>query len=46
MSLKEEKGTVSFDPGLTDPEQLRAAIEDMGFDASLQGTARLRGGLF
>lgn len=37
VSLKEEKGTVTFDPGLTEPEQLRAAIEDMGFDASLEG---------
>lgn len=37
VSLKEEKGTVTFDPSLTAPEQLRAAIEDMGFDASLEG---------
>lgn len=37
VSLKEEKGTVTFDPSLTEPEQLRAAIEDMGFDASLDG---------
>uniref|UniRef100_A0A3Q0T8L0 HMA domain-containing protein n=1 Tax=Amphilophus citrinellus TaxID=61819 RepID=A0A3Q0T8L0_AMPCI len=37
VSLKEEKGTITFDPSLTEPEQLRAAIEDMGFDASLQG---------
>lgn len=37
VSLKEEKGTVTFDPSLTEPEQLRAAIEDMGFDASLEG---------
>ncbi|XP_061572171.1 copper-transporting ATPase 2 isoform X2 [Cololabis saira] len=36
VSLKEEKGTISFDPSLTEPEQLRAAIEDMGFDASLK----------
>ncbi|XP_029307173.1 LOW QUALITY PROTEIN: copper-transporting ATPase 2 [Cottoperca gobio] len=35
VSLKEEKGTITFDPSLTEPEQLRAAIEDMGFDASL-----------
>uniref|UniRef100_A0A4W6DGV8 Copper-transporting ATPase 2 n=1 Tax=Lates calcarifer TaxID=8187 RepID=A0A4W6DGV8_LATCA len=36
VSLKDEKGTITFDPCLTEPEQLRAAIEDMGFDASLQ----------
>uniref|UniRef100_A0A8C7L4Y3 Copper-transporting ATPase 2 n=1 Tax=Oncorhynchus kisutch TaxID=8019 RepID=A0A8C7L4Y3_ONCKI len=35
VSLKEERGTVTFDPSLTQPEELRAAIEDMGFDASL-----------
>uniref|UniRef100_A0A674E115 Copper-transporting ATPase 2 n=1 Tax=Salmo trutta TaxID=8032 RepID=A0A674E115_SALTR len=37
VSLKEEQGTVTFDPSLTQPEELRAAIEDMGFDASLIG---------
>uniref|UniRef100_A0A3Q1ILX0 Copper-transporting ATPase 2 n=1 Tax=Anabas testudineus TaxID=64144 RepID=A0A3Q1ILX0_ANATE len=37
VSLKEEKGTITFDPSLTDPERLRIAIEDMGFDASLEG---------
>uniref|UniRef100_A0A8C4IX70 Copper-transporting ATPase 2 n=1 Tax=Dicentrarchus labrax TaxID=13489 RepID=A0A8C4IX70_DICLA len=37
VSLKEEKGTITFDPSLTEPEKLRAAIEDMGFDASLEG---------
>ncbi|XP_042261040.1 copper-transporting ATPase 2 isoform X1 [Thunnus maccoyii] len=36
VSLKEEKGTITFDLSLTEPEQLRAAIEDMGFEASLQ----------
>uniref|UniRef100_A0A7N5ZZY5 Copper-transporting ATPase 2 n=1 Tax=Anabas testudineus TaxID=64144 RepID=A0A7N5ZZY5_ANATE len=36
VSLKEEKGTITFDPSLTDPERLRIAIEDMGFDASLE----------
>ncbi|KAM6894091.1 copper-transporting ATPase 2 [Xenentodon cancila] len=36
VSLTEERATISFDPRLTDPERLRAAIEDMGFDASLQ----------
>ncbi|KAM9835999.1 copper-transporting ATPase 2 [Aulostomus maculatus] len=34
-SLKEEKGTITFDPRLTEPEQLRAAVEEMGFEASL-----------
>lgn len=37
VSLKEEKGTITFDPSLTDPEQLRMAVEDMGFDASIEG---------
>ncbi len=37
VSLKEEKGTITFDPSLTEPEKLRAAIEEMGFDASLEG---------
>lgn len=37
VSLEAEKGTITFDPYLTEPEQLRAAIEDMGFDASLKG---------
>ncbi|XP_034461821.1 copper-transporting ATPase 2 [Hippoglossus hippoglossus] len=36
VSLEDEKGTITFDPCLTAPEQLRAAVEDMGFDASLQ----------
>ncbi|XP_061685867.1 copper-transporting ATPase 2 isoform X1 [Syngnathoides biaculeatus] len=36
VSLKDQKGTITFDPGLTGPEQLRVAIEDVGFDASLQ----------
>uniref|UniRef100_A0A8C2WYT4 Copper-transporting ATPase 2 n=1 Tax=Cyclopterus lumpus TaxID=8103 RepID=A0A8C2WYT4_CYCLU len=37
VSLRERKGTVTFNPSLTAPQQLRAAIEDMGFDASLEG---------
>ncbi|XP_014847087.1 PREDICTED: copper-transporting ATPase 2 [Poecilia mexicana] len=36
LSLKEGKGTIHWDPSLTDPEQVRAAIEEMGFDASLE----------
>ncbi|KAM4601643.1 copper-transporting ATPase 2 isoform 2-T2 [Polymixia lowei] len=39
VSLEEEKGTITFDPTLTQPEQLRAAIEDMGFSASLEDPA-------
>ncbi|XP_077581919.1 copper-transporting ATPase 2 isoform X2 [Stigmatopora nigra] len=35
VSLEDEKGTITFDPGLTGPEQLSLAIEDMGFVASL-----------
>lgn len=37
VSLKDKKGKITFDPGLTGPEQLRLAIEEMGFGASLQG---------
>uniref|UniRef100_A0A8D0AWJ5 Copper-transporting ATPase 2 n=1 Tax=Sander lucioperca TaxID=283035 RepID=A0A8D0AWJ5_SANLU len=44
VSLKEEKGTITFDPSLTEPEQLRAAIEDMGFDASLEGRQKFSNG--
>ncbi|XP_047210714.1 copper-transporting ATPase 2 isoform X2 [Girardinichthys multiradiatus] len=36
VSLKEKRGTISFDPSLTDPEYVRAAIEEMGFDATLK----------
>ncbi|XP_053721853.1 copper-transporting ATPase 2 isoform X2 [Synchiropus splendidus] len=36
VSLKEGKGSVTFDPSVTEKETLRAAVEDMGFDASLQ----------
>ncbi|XP_061745377.1 copper-transporting ATPase 2 isoform X2 [Nerophis ophidion] len=36
VSLEDGKGTITFDPELTDPEQLRVAIEDMGFEASLE----------
>lgn len=35
VSLKEEKGMVSFNPTLTSAEELRASIEDMGFEAKL-----------
>ncbi|XP_030636950.1 copper-transporting ATPase 2 isoform X2 [Chanos chanos] len=36
VSLKEEKGTVTYNPSLTSPEGIREAIDDMGFEASLQ----------
>ncbi|XP_061899473.1 copper-transporting ATPase 2 isoform X2 [Entelurus aequoreus] len=36
VSLKHGKGTINFDPDLTGPEHLRVAIEDLGFDASLE----------
>ncbi|KAL1022047.1 hypothetical protein UPYG_G00021540 [Umbra pygmaea] len=38
VSLKEAQGTITFDPNLTRSEELRAAIEDMGFDAFLKET--------
>lgn len=42
VSLKEGKGMITFDPSLTDPEQLRMAVEDMGFDASLEGRCQIK----
>ncbi len=35
VNLQEKKGIVTFDSSLTSPEELRAAIEDMGFEAWL-----------
>lgn len=35
VSLAEETGTIRYDSALTNTEELRAAIEDMGFDASI-----------
>nr|XP_042706982.1 copper-transporting ATPase 1 isoform X2 [Chrysemys picta bellii] len=35
VSLVNHNGTIKYDPLLTCPEDLRSAIEDMGFDASL-----------
>ncbi|XP_057563679.1 copper-transporting ATPase 2 [Hippopotamus amphibius kiboko] len=35
VSLAEGTGTVLYDPSLTHPEELRAAVEDMGFEASV-----------
>ncbi|OCT67395.1 copper-transporting ATPase 1 [Xenopus laevis] len=35
VSLVNKNGTVQYDPAITNPEDIRAAIEDMGFDASI-----------
>ncbi|XP_074521011.1 copper-transporting ATPase 2 [Halichoeres trimaculatus] len=40
VSLEEEKGTVTFDPSVTEPERIRAAVEEMGFDASLEESTK------
>lgn len=37
VSLANHRGTFEYDPLLTTPEDLREAIEDMGFDAFLPG---------
>uniref|UniRef100_A0A672H903 P-type Cu(+) transporter n=1 Tax=Salarias fasciatus TaxID=181472 RepID=A0A672H903_SALFA len=37
VSLADEKGFFEYDPLLTTPEELRDAVEDMGFEASLPG---------
>lgn len=37
VSLADHQGIFEYDPLLTTPEQLREAIEDMGFDAFLPG---------
>uniref|UniRef100_A0A673BVV4 P-type Cu(+) transporter n=1 Tax=Sphaeramia orbicularis TaxID=375764 RepID=A0A673BVV4_9TELE len=37
VSLSEHQGIFEYDPLLTTPEELREAIEDMGFDAFLPG---------
>uniref|UniRef100_A0A8C9W0A7 Copper-transporting ATPase 2 n=1 Tax=Scleropages formosus TaxID=113540 RepID=A0A8C9W0A7_SCLFO len=44
VSLAEQKGTVSYNPLATSPEELRAAVEEMGFDAALPGNRRGSGG--
>uniref|UniRef100_A0A8B9HI14 P-type Cu(+) transporter n=1 Tax=Astyanax mexicanus TaxID=7994 RepID=A0A8B9HI14_ASTMX len=41
VSLANHQGTFEFDPLLTAPEELRAAIEEMGFDAFLPETNSL-----
>ncbi|NWI51589.1 ATP7B ATPase, partial [Calyptomena viridis] len=35
VSLAGSTGTIDYDPAVTNAEELRAAIEDMGFDASV-----------
>ncbi|XP_010171211.1 copper-transporting ATPase 2 isoform X2 [Antrostomus carolinensis] len=35
VSLADRTGTINYDPSVTNGEELRAAIEDMGFDASV-----------
>ncbi|NWX12080.1 ATP7B ATPase, partial [Aegotheles bennettii] len=35
VSLGDRTGTIHYDPAVTNGEELRAAIEDMGFDASV-----------
>ena len=41
VSLAEHRGTFEYDPLLTGPDELRAAVEDMGFDAFLAGEETL-----
>ncbi|XP_048883915.1 copper-transporting ATPase 1 [Brienomyrus brachyistius] len=41
VSLASHKGTFDYDPLVTTPEELRLAIEDMGFDAFLPETNSL-----
>ncbi|XP_006632691.2 copper-transporting ATPase 1 [Lepisosteus oculatus] len=41
VSLANHSGTFEYDPLLTNPEELRKAVEDMGFDAFLPETNSL-----
>uniref|UniRef100_A0AAQ4R7M4 P-type Cu(+) transporter n=1 Tax=Gasterosteus aculeatus aculeatus TaxID=481459 RepID=A0AAQ4R7M4_GASAC len=41
VSLSDHQGTFEFDPLQASPEELRAAVEDMGFDAFLPETNSL-----
>ncbi|XP_009995454.1 PREDICTED: copper-transporting ATPase 1 [Chaetura pelagica] len=41
VSLANRNGTIEYDPLQTSPEDLRASIEEMGFDASLSAKAKL-----
>uniref|UniRef100_A0A8C7FKF0 P-type Cu(+) transporter n=1 Tax=Oncorhynchus kisutch TaxID=8019 RepID=A0A8C7FKF0_ONCKI len=43
VSLANHRGAFEYDPLLTQPEELREAIEDMGFDAFLPGDDPERG---
>ncbi|XP_027015755.2 copper-transporting ATPase 2 isoform X2 [Tachysurus fulvidraco] len=40
--LKEERGIITFDPRVTCPVELRDAIEDMGFEASIEQDSTLK----
>ncbi|XP_069067208.1 copper-transporting ATPase 1 isoform X2 [Pleurodeles waltl] len=39
VSLVNNNGTIEYDPALTNPQALRDAIDDMGFEASISGDA-------
>ncbi|KAG7326953.1 hypothetical protein KOW79_010354 [Hemibagrus wyckioides] len=39
--LKEQRGIITFDPRVTGPAELRDAIEDMGFEASIEQDSAL-----
>uniref|UniRef100_A0AAY5L7M8 P-type Cu(+) transporter n=1 Tax=Esox lucius TaxID=8010 RepID=A0AAY5L7M8_ESOLU len=41
VSLASHSGTFEYDPLLTQPHELREAIEDMGFDAFLPGNMKM-----
>uniref|UniRef100_A0A673KXJ3 P-type Cu(+) transporter n=1 Tax=Sinocyclocheilus rhinocerous TaxID=307959 RepID=A0A673KXJ3_9TELE len=41
VSLANHQGTFEYDPLVTTPEELRAAVEDMGFDAFLPETQKI-----
>uniref|UniRef100_A0A4W3K7M9 P-type Cu(+) transporter n=1 Tax=Callorhinchus milii TaxID=7868 RepID=A0A4W3K7M9_CALMI len=42
VSLAQSTGTVEYDPLLTNPEELRSAVDDMGFDAALPGNSEVQ----
>uniref|UniRef100_A0A8C9XQJ9 P-type Cu(+) transporter n=1 Tax=Sander lucioperca TaxID=283035 RepID=A0A8C9XQJ9_SANLU len=44
VSLADHQGAFEYDPLLTTPEELREAVEDMGFDAFLPETPQGRNG--
>uniref|UniRef100_A0A3P9H299 P-type Cu(+) transporter n=1 Tax=Oryzias latipes TaxID=8090 RepID=A0A3P9H299_ORYLA len=43
VSLADHQGIFEYDPLLTSPQELREAVEDMGFDAFLPGKSKKRG---